>query len=171
KLLDMRTHVGSHILLMLRGSSENEQNKQIIGSNPCGWCGRDSSVGGCWTRLVLDPKGKKQPRTESNCDYHYRNMRYSAAAVFSVSSPCTNVPLHCRLCTESLSGEQRTFWKYNAMHHLLSEHSSEESGEELSLPQVPLEFILETFTSRKEEAALGVNEKSTQDYRDTYDLP
>ncbi|KAJ3827679.1 hypothetical protein F5880DRAFT_1440754, partial [Lentinula raphanica] len=157
KLSDMRTHVGSHILLMLRSSSENDQGLEVMGSNPCGWCGRDSSVGGCWTRLVLDPKGKKQPRTESNCDYHYGGMRYSAAAAFSTSSPCTNMPLHCQICAKILRGEQRTFWKYNAMYHMLSEHSSEEvAGQEILLPEVPLEFILSTFTSRKEETALGV---------------
>ncbi|KAJ3724332.1 hypothetical protein C8R42DRAFT_554224, partial [Lentinula raphanica] len=61
---------------------------------------------------------------KSNCEYHYGSMRYSAAATFSISSLCTNVLLHCPLCNESLSGEKRTFWKYNAMHHLLSQHSS-----------------------------------------------
>ncbi|KAJ3767527.1 hypothetical protein FB446DRAFT_651953 [Lentinula raphanica] len=171
KLSDMRTHVGSHILLMLRSSSENDQGLEVMGSNPCGWCGRDSSVGGCWTWLVLDPKGIKQPRTESNCDYHYGGMRYSAAAAFSTSSPCTNVPLHCQICAKILWGEQRTFWKYNAMYHMLLEHSSEEAGQEISLPEVPLEFILSMFTSRKEETALGVDEHATKDYQETYGLP
>ncbi|KAJ3874253.1 hypothetical protein F5051DRAFT_336129 [Lentinula edodes] len=173
KLSDMRTHVGAHTLFMLRGWQDPEnEDMDPIGPNPCGWCGLHNA--GCWTRLVLDPKGKKQPQTESNCEYHYAKMRYSNAAAFSTSSPCTNVPMHCPLCPGSLSGTHRTFWKYNAMYHLLSEHSGggdEEEGPAYTLPEVPLEFIISTFTSMKEEAALGVDEDATKEYQNMYGIP
>ncbi|KAJ3924579.1 MAG: hypothetical protein NXY57DRAFT_870034, partial [Lentinula lateritia] len=99
KLADMRRHVGGHILLMLRedmGSGCDYADK--MGPNPCGWCGCDSDQFNCWSRIVVDPKGKKQPQIESNCDYHYTGMRYTSASTWSISSPCTNVPMHCPLC-------------------------------------------------------------------------
>jgi hypothetical protein len=50
-------------------------------------------------------------------------MNYKAAAKFSKAVLCTNVPVHCPLCSTSVSGQPQTIWKYNAMYHLIHEHS------------------------------------------------
>ncbi|RDB26634.1 hypothetical protein Hypma_005520 [Hypsizygus marmoreus] len=177
KLSEMRMHVGRHILLRLRqwedldNAAISESNN--TGLNPCGWCGKDDTD--CWSRLVADPKSQKQPQVESNCEYHYTSMRYSSAAKFSKTSPCTNVLIHCPLCISQSGGsEGRTFWRYNAMYHLISEHAEFEGrgkGASLVMPKVPVEFIIETFITRAEEASMGVDPDATLQYRRIYDIP
>ncbi|KAJ3926632.1 MAG: hypothetical protein NXY57DRAFT_1111834 [Lentinula lateritia] len=46
-----------------------------------------------------------------------------------------------------------------------------EEGPAYTLPEVPLEFIISTFTSMKEEAALGVDEDATKEYWNMYGIP
>ena len=51
--------------------------------------------------------------------------------------PCTYVPIHCPLCPTSVSGNQQTIWKYNALYHLITEHSN--NG---ILPEIPGELLV-----------------------------
>ena len=93
--------------IMLDTSSQNEMlthgqyvmkipcSKQAIGEEPCGFCG----LYGCLTQLQENKKS-----VASNCPYHYAAMNYKAAAKFSKVIPCTNVLVHCPLCSTSVSG-------------------------------------------------------------------
>jgi hypothetical protein len=160
KLKDMRNHVGKHILCAFRGV-EDPSLKASISVNPCGWCGRQ----GCKVQLIK--KGTSNS-ISSSCPYHYSKMMYGRAAQYSKSSPCTNVPIHCPLCLEGLSGQPKTIWKYNAFAHFAAEHVPLGSD---SLPEIPSSFIVDTFISSKEESDMGIGQQSTQDHRDQYNIP
>ena len=112
-------HVGSHILHFLCDVEDPKKCElQSIGENPYGFCGQD----GCFTQL----KAKKKHgglSIVSNCPYHYAGMNYKAAAQFSKSSPCTNIPVHCSLCPFAISGDPQT-WKYNAVYCTILINSS-----------------------------------------------
>jgi hypothetical protein len=76
-----------------------------------------------WKYLSPHQLQEKKKGSLSNCPYHYAAMNYKAAAKFSMAIPCTNVPVHCPLCPTSVSGQTQTIWKYNAVYHLIHEHS------------------------------------------------
>ena len=91
-LKDIQNCVGGHILCTFYESdSTDECSLQSVEDDPCGFCGLD----GCLTQL-LEKKGGG-----IRCMIRY-NM-YKAAAKFSGSSPCTNVPIHCHICSTSVS--------------------------------------------------------------------
>ncbi|KAJ6618015.1 hypothetical protein B0H10DRAFT_1947987 [Mycena sp. CBHHK59/15] len=139
----MREHVGGHILLSLRGIE----------------------AGALITRLTISKEGKHS--IKSSCQYHYEKMQYKAAKASSNRSPCTNVPLHCSLCPKSVTGNQRTFWKYNASYHLASEHSADNE----KLPVIPRKMMVDIFIHKKEEQQLGITAKVTEDYRRDEGIP
>ena len=110
--------MGQHILFAFKGMSDKLPLKpgMHVGVIPCGWCGRE---GQCQVQLV----GKEKSYSViSSCPYHYSKMSYTRALQPNKSSPCTNVPIHCPICSHSLSGQPRTIWKYNAMNHFITEH-------------------------------------------------
>ena len=175
KLSKMQNHVGGHILHNLHGAEDakikaywkqrerataQEQDKsktdelQQIGENPCGFCGLD----GCITSLLEKKAGNSIKFTiTSNCPYYYECMQYKNAAVSSNNMPCTNIPIHCPVCPLSFSGNPQTIWKYNALYHLISEHSS--NG---IIPEIPGELLVKMFIHKAEEEALGINQKATE---------
>lgn len=158
----MRSHVGKHILFGFRNLVQFSVLKPgaAIGLDPCGWCGRD----GCLTQL--SKKGNTYSIT-SSCEYHYGKMVYGRAATSSQSSPCTNVPIHCPVCPLSASGQPRTIWKYNAMNHFISEHVPEGGV----LPQIPPEFLIDSFITSKEEKLMGISIHGTSAWRTQHGIP
>ena len=138
-LKDMRKHVGEHIICTLRSSGRpNECKLRPVGDNPCGFCGLD----GCITQLLIKKGGGFT--ITSNCQYHYAQMQYQAAAQFSKSSPCTNVPIHCPICPISVSKAPQTIWKYNALFHLTSEHATGSTP-----PQIPRQLLADMHIRRE----------------------
>jgi hypothetical protein len=93
-------------------------------------------------------------------------MNYAKAAEFSpnfsVPSPSTNVPIHCPICPINLDGTRTTFWKYNVIHHLDTNHLTD-TGER---PPLPLELIVTSHITREEESKIGNDPGDTDDYRD-----
>ena len=87
-------------------------------------------------------------------------MQYKHAATSSSTMPCTNVPIHCPLCTISVSENQQTLWKYNALYHLITEPSN--NG---ILLEIPGELLVKIFIHQKEEQALGIGEDFTYGWR------
>ena len=158
----MRNHVGGHILHTFRESdAPDECTLQSVGDNTCGFCG----LYGCLTQL-LEKKGGGIIIT-SNCKYHYAQMQYKAAAKFSRSSPCTNVPFHCPICPTSVSKAPQTIWKYNALLHLISEHSTGSTP-----PTIPRQLLPHMHITREEEEkALGIKEEVTAAWREENDIP
>jgi len=157
---DMRKHVGGHILRDIRDcAAPHECKSQAIGEDPCGFCGLD----GCLTQLK-----KKDGRftITSTCPYHYPQMQYRSAAQFSKSSPCTNVPIHCPICPSSISQVPQTIWKYNALFHLASEHSTGTTP-----PTITGQLLVDMFISKEEEKALKIEEEITDLYRKEYNIP
>jgi hypothetical protein len=157
----MRNHVGTHILHSLRGTGDPKPcSKQAIGENPCGFCGLE----GCLTQLQERKKGSLS--VASNCQYHYAAMNYKAAAKFSKEIPCTNVPVHCPLCPTSVFGQSQTIWKYNAMYHLIHEHSIGDTS-----PPIPGQMLVQIFVTKEEERALGIQEQVTTSWRKQNNIP
>ncbi|EDR01533.1 uncharacterized protein LACBIDRAFT_310849 [Laccaria bicolor S238N-H82] len=87
----MRVHVGKHILYSMRRRPDVELKS--MGASPCGFCGLDS---GCQTQLTFKKNGVAV--IKSTCPFHYEKMQYKAALEPTKASPCTNIPIHCRLC-------------------------------------------------------------------------
>ncbi|KAJ7834367.1 hypothetical protein B0H14DRAFT_2590950 [Mycena olivaceomarginata] len=143
---------------------QEERLNNPIGSEPCGFCGLD----GCFTQLLNPEHPKKPVSIKSSCCYHYAGMNYKAAKIPAKSSPSTNVPIHCALCPPNqISGEPQTIWKYNAMHHIVVEHSLANN----ILPSIPTEFMKELFIRKSEEDALGISAAQTADWRRQYRIP
>lgn len=69
----------------------------------------------------------------SSCEYHHKSMKYGSACKTNTNTPCTNVPIHCPLCTTEY-GKPHTIWKYNALVHLIASHSPPDALELLSIP-------------------------------------
>ena len=143
--------------------TDDTDELQQIGENPCGFCGLD----GCFTSLLEKKSGNSIKFTiTSNCSYHYECMQYKNATVSSNNMPCTNVPIHCPLCPPSFSGNPQTIWKYNALYHLISEHSN--NG---IIPEIPGELLVKMFIHKAEEEALGIDQNATEKYRRDNQIP
>lgn len=133
-----------------------------MGIDPCGWCGRD----GCKTQLTQNSKTKALSIV-SGCEYHYKGMRYSNAIQCTANSPCTNVPIHCPMCSAALSGQLRTVWKYNAFFHLAAEHGPENGV----LPEILPECHVNTFVTSLEERRMGIDAEATSKMRQELKIP
>ncbi|KAJ7845977.1 hypothetical protein B0H14DRAFT_2357848 [Mycena olivaceomarginata] len=162
KLNVMRHHVGRHIMLSGRDVSE-EGLIEPVGLEPCGFCGLD----GCFTQLINADR-KKPTSIKSSCPYHYSRMNYKAAKTSTKSSPSTNIPIHCSLCPiNKVSRQPQTIWKYNAMYHIITEHSLHTN----QMPMIPHEFMAELFIRQAEEDALGITEAQTRQWRQDHQIP
>ncbi|THH20229.1 hypothetical protein EW146_g1103 [Bondarzewia mesenterica] len=75
--------------------------------------------------------------------------------------PCTNVPIYCSLCPPAASGQLHNIWKYNTLFHLITEHSTDDG----MLPAIPGELLMNSFISKAEESAMGIEEDITKDWR------
>src|SRR6266852_4283340 len=156
----MCNHVGSHILHSLHETEDPKKCTTLVGVNPCGFCGRE----GCFTQLKLNKNGNAS--INSNCIYHYSGMQYKRAAQFSNPQPCTNVPIHCPLCPNAVSGDPQTIWKYNALYHLISEYSNGDTP-----PTISGQLLVQMFITKEEEQALGIPERNTVDWRRENKIP
>ncbi|KAJ7661525.1 hypothetical protein DFH06DRAFT_1089043 [Mycena polygramma] len=160
RLNQMRHHVASHILKSMRGVSE--QVLRPVGIEPCGFCGLD----GCSTQLLKHPR--KAVTISSSCRYHYARMNYEKAKNAAAQSPSTNVPIHCLLCAVNpVSGNPQTVWKYNAINHIIAEHSLHQNF----FPQLPPTFMVEIFIRKEEESALGITQAQTDQWRNVNHIP
>ncbi|KAI0368713.1 hypothetical protein BV20DRAFT_998002 [Pilatotrama ljubarskyi] len=161
-LSKMRNHVGHHILWVMRGVSDSsELLEEVSISEPCGFCGRDRA---CKTQLV---KKGGSFKVSSSCRYHYVSMFYASAARSTLSTPCTNIPIHCPLCPLTASGNPATIWKYNAVFHLLTAHRDDED----TLPELPPQFLVDMHILKVEESAMGVGAEWTERWREENEIP
>jgi hypothetical protein len=178
KISSMRNHVGGHILKRDRGVSETKKLKQEVcrfllvckmllilvqvGAEPCGFCGLD----GC--RTVVRYGNDAKTTVLSSCPYFASNMRYSSAQTWSKSTPCTNVPIQCRMCAPNASGQCPSVWKYNFLYHLHAAHAAEDGG----LPErIDTGVWADMFLREREESALGIDQALTSSYRAQHNIP
>lgn len=95
-------------------------------------------------------------------------MQYTSARKTSVSTPCTNVPIHCPFCPpHAPSGEPQTIWKYNAVTHLYLHHQDEDG----LLPKLPPQFLVDMHVSKAEESTMGIAPDWTEKWRDENAVP
>ena len=106
-------HIGAHVLF------DSKMNRT---DEPCGLCLLPSQV----CRIVVVPgKGTKASphvnwAASMGCGRQV-NFSYKWAAEYNDHSPCTNVPLICKLCPK----EAPAVWRYNLKHHLERVHTPE----------------------------------------------
>ncbi|KZV79434.1 hypothetical protein EXIGLDRAFT_707060 [Exidia glandulosa HHB12029] len=161
-LRKMRDHVGRHILRFFRDLEDPLlDDEATVPDEPCGFCGRETCV-----TAISYVKNRASPKIHSSCGYHYEGMRYSSASTSTDSSPCSNVPIPCRLCPKSKTGHYRTVWKYNAAVHLAAEHSDEQYDRQLEAS-----MFISVHISQKEEAAMTIPPDSTAAFRTRMDMP
>ena len=123
-------------------------------------------MGGCRTLLTRNTKTRTcSVLITSDCEYHYGRMNYKKASD-SGSSPCTNVPLICPVCSDD--SPNRTFWKYNLLYHMSIFHLDENGFLPRPFPQ---SLLVSTHITKVEELYLGVGEDETNDWRERNMIP
>jgi hypothetical protein len=115
-----------------------------VAPNPCGFCGG----GSCNTTLTMT--GNKR-EVESNCPLRC-SFRYGAAQKSTRNSPCTNTPIKCPHCSE-------TVWKYNAANHVMFRHNDLLDNGDLD-PR----FIVEIQFGKHEGKMMGIPNNLTASY-------
>ncbi|TEB21893.1 hypothetical protein FA13DRAFT_1642110, partial [Coprinellus micaceus] len=106
-------HIGAHILFDSKVKRSDE---------PCGLCQLPAQL----CRIIVVPgKGTKaSPHVDWNRSTGCArpvNFSYRWASEYNDSSPCTNVPLICKLCPK----DAPAVWRYNLSFHLGHVHSQE----------------------------------------------
>ncbi|KAJ7659168.1 hypothetical protein DFH06DRAFT_1406208 [Mycena polygramma] len=139
---DRQMHMGQHVLKALQGVPEADIYDGVSPDHPCGTCGAASNDT-CRIRI-------KSGNADSNCPSAYA-FRISAAAQFSDTRPCTNIPIRCALGCEEMH------WKYNFPQHFTQRHPS--------WRQVASAAFLEKLqVSRAEQRAMGIPETKITDW-------
>ncbi|KIK33802.1 hypothetical protein CY34DRAFT_31162, partial [Suillus luteus UH-Slu-Lm8-n1] len=132
RVVDMRDHVGHHILRALTNTLEEPPLKQEVGlTSPCGFCGC-SGVPECTIRITVPSSGA--PTWETGCKYKHL-FRYGSVDSGSKNKPCRNLPLKCGLCHPVLPPQPgkstckapvlavEAVWRYNMAAHILDHHN------------------------------------------------
>ncbi|KDQ51735.1 hypothetical protein JAAARDRAFT_198816 [Jaapia argillacea MUCL 33604] len=116
KDIDVRGHVGGHILRSLWGVGEDKLRQQVDSILPCGFCGHTSCS------IDLLSLSARTLQSHSSCSRSHK-FSYGPATKFSKNTPSTNVPLFCTLCPLNPSSKKHpVFWKYNMRHHIKDYH-------------------------------------------------
>jgi hypothetical protein len=112
RVVDMRDHIGHHILCTLTNTLEEPPLKQGVSlflykssyftdvnqvalTSPCGFCGC-SGVPECIIRITVPSSGA--PTRETGCKYNHL-FRYGSVDSGLKNKPCCNLPLKCGLVT------------------------------------------------------------------------
>src|ERR1700729_3909518 len=93
-------------------------------------------------------------------------MQYQAAAKFSRTSLCTNLPIHYPICPTSASKAPQTIWKYNALFPLLSGHATG-----FTPSKIPRQLLADMHSTKEEEKALKITEEVTDTWREENNIP
>ena len=122
-LHSMRTHIGRHVLL------------RECARDVCGYCGGHD----CTTQLLRNTQGRLVSVIVTNCPLEPTNVRYGAMARGSARNPCTNRPMQCVLCRD-------TVWLYGMAHHFDSKHAGSAPPPQHMIPiahQVKVSYLNE----------------------------
>ncbi len=106
-------HIGAHILHDPGINREDE---------PCGRCLRPSSICRIFLSKGAGGSYKLNLNRSSGCGNPGYVFRYSVAATSTSTSPCSNVPVICPLCTDTK--HLPAVWKYNLRYHISAHHPS-----------------------------------------------
>ena len=88
---------------------------------------------------------------KSNCPLHCP-FKYGSAQKSTKNSPCTNIPINCPHCLE-------TVWKYNAVDHIVLRHK-----DLLNSANLDPHFILEIQLGDEEETSMGILDELVASY-------
>ena len=110
----MVQHIGQHIV---RKDSKIEENH-----NTCGYCGKS---GNCSISIVTN---NKTDSPYSKCTNFYK-FSIVAASHSSKTSPCTNRPVKCNICSE-------INWTFNMTIHYKTFHPTCNSTEFITLSEI-----------------------------------
>jgi hypothetical protein len=126
----MRTHVGQHLLRKecVKGQEE------ISLATACGFCGDRVT---CSTQVVMRNKRTHALVTLmiSDCPSQPAKLRWNTLAKKSASSPCTNHPVRCPLCT-------KTIWSYCMAQHYADVHDTARHPDLMHIAEAEQEAVL-----------------------------
>ena len=126
----MRTHVGRHLLRKecVKGQEE------ISLATACGFCGDRVT---CSTQVVMRNKRTHALVTLMICDCPNQpaKLRWNTLAKRSASSPCTNHPVRCPLCT-------KTIWSYCMAQHDADVHDIAQHPDLMHITEAEQEAVL-----------------------------
>jgi hypothetical protein len=101
-------HIAAHILF---------DPKVDRSTQPCGLCLRPSPACTFYLKKTKGAKTFQVDKHKSTCA-NFISYNYATAEVSSQSSPASNVPLRCPLCTASAPA----IWRYNLDYHIRTVH-------------------------------------------------
>jgi hypothetical protein len=187
-LKNMREHVGRHVIELFRAPerinpeahnklSDHVSNKFSqgscrltrvqMGTNPCGFCGRNiDRSGGCIVDLSQAKTGK--PSVRSACKYQHllTARKYDDKMKRIQRNMCTNLPMHCPFCPKGINGVSYTVWSYNFIVHLWEKHSKDNN-----IPDLDPNTWLCAFISKDEEKFMGMTANDTETWRELHGVP
>ncbi|KAG1743139.1 hypothetical protein EDB19DRAFT_1633376 [Suillus lakei] len=130
-VLNMRNHMGQHILRALSNTPEEVILKEPVSDTlPCGFCGR-SGQPEC--AITITMPAKAATTWDTKCMYQHQ-FHYTSTKTGSKNMPCCNLPLKCELCHPILppapgKTTRKTavipvsaVWCYNMHEHIFQEH-------------------------------------------------
>ena len=119
-----------------------------IGAYPCGTCGKSTVFGNCSITIATTQGTSK---ATSTCP-EFTTIKYTAALSGSATTPCTNVPVACKLCVRADNSKSTpAMWRYNLEAHVREVHPGHTHASQFSD-----KFLdLCTITS-KEQIAMGI---------------
>src|ERR1700683_193126 len=94
----------------------------------------------------------------------YDNSQKLHSTTRSVTCDCAPLPVHT-VCPTSVSKAPQTIWKYNALLHLISEHSTG-----LTPPKIPRQLLSHMHITKEEEKALGIKEEVAVTWREEHNI-
>ena len=126
----MRTHVGQHLLRKECVKGQDE----ISLATACGFCGDRVT---CSTQAVMRNKRTHALVTLmiSDCPSQPPKLCWNTLAKKYASSPCTNHPVRCPLCT-------KTVWSYCMAHHYADVHDTARHPDLMHIAEVEQEAVL-----------------------------
>jgi len=114
-----------------------------------GFCGRESAEGRCAVTLTTGRTAHATSACALAVEY-----KYGQALKGSDATPCTNVPLICKLCPLPLKITGSTpitaVWRYNILQHIAMHHPGHD------LRTIPSDFLQSIQISPEEQQKIGI---------------
>lgn len=117
-------HMGAHILC----DSNIDRALQ-----PCGFCLRPSPICSFYLRKTTGGSGLQIDLKASKGCINSSRIQYKKASESTASSPCSNVPIQCPLCSSS----SPAVWKYNFAAHFATSHPNTSPTRYANLYEIP----------------------------------
>ncbi|KAF5366588.1 hypothetical protein D9758_008958 [Tetrapyrgos nigripes] len=130
-------HIGSHIL---------NSPSTLRSSEPCGFCLSPSPQ----CQFFLTKKEKLDRKRSTGCTVFLglKSFNYASASKTTQSSPCSNVPVTCPLCSRA-NTHAPAVWRYNLEAHYRKRHPTASCEEVWKISNSEKSAMSEVYKNRK----------------------